>query len=808
MNKKKNTVAIITLVALVVVGVIVVLVTSLGKKKDNNTEASPTPTGGAVQTADAKTDTDSEENPAITPVLTDVDEENFVFEEGMNDIAFTKNGYFYSEDIILKVFSRKGGTIYYTLDGSDPIENGTAYDAAKGISMQSTPGTQPKIYPLSVAAVYDDGTNSGVYVHTYFVGAKVSSRYTTYIFNIVGDPDELDNGPDGIFYGENYEERGMESERGIHLEVLASDGTPVLSQFAGIRVYGAYSRQYWQKSMKLFARSSYDSNYSSFRLSFVDQLRQDGSGTQILNYDKFVLRDSGNDYQFAYVRDELNQVLAAKAGYSDYEAVLPAIAYRNGKYVGFFWLHASYCNDYFLDKYGDNPSLSEDAETSGEFIVLEGGDKFKNSDSDELVSKMADEYEDKYEDFVDRDVSNDDVYKELCQWMDVESYLDFFAINIYLNNKDWPNNNYKCYAYVPAKGESYTEGTVFDGRWRYLVHDMDYTLGLYDQQETQATYDTLKIVMKSSGDRNSPLFTELMARDDCREYFVKKMLDLANGAFSYEYLTSTLKAINDDRADEMVYYYNFLESSHDWGVWTQSEHFQGFTQVIYSFAKDRPARSASYLKSAFSLGNQYKLNITNDGEAKLVINSWTTDAGVNFTGSYFEDYETTVRAMAPIGYEIDYWEVNGAKKTGKNLTITASDIEGTEVNVVLHLKASTDDPIVLYDISARDGDYIVLRNCTASEASLSGYSLTIGDYTYDLPSSKLAANGTLTIYSSNYSGEKEANAPVFEANLSADDVITLKNGSTTVNSLTLPKTHSGFVMRFDVYTREFTEVSK
>ena len=43
---------------------------------------------------------------------------------------------------------------------------------------------------------------------------------------------------------------------------------------------------------------------------------------------------------------------------------------------------------------------------------------------------------------------------------------------IYINNQDWPNNNQKLYAYFPKDG-AYEEGTVRDGRWRWLPHDMD-----------------------------------------------------------------------------------------------------------------------------------------------------------------------------------------------------------------------------------------------------------------------------------------------------------------------------------------------
>lgn len=807
--KQSKKPALIVLAVIVVIGLAAGIAIGVkgGKKTSEKTSGESGTATSEVVSETTEKSSDSEEYTDSTPVVTDVDEEDFQFTEGMNDIAFTKNGNFYSEDFVLKVFSRKGGTIYYTLDGSSPLENGTEYSPEEGIPMESTLGTQPNIYPLSVAAVYEDGTDSGIYVHTYFVGAKVSSRYTTVIFNIVGNPDELDNGPDGIFYGDNYSDRGIESERMIHLEAFESDGTQILSQFAGVRVYGGYSRQNWQKSMKFFARSSYDENNSSFRLSCIDELRLDGTNTQILNFDKFVLRDSGNDYQFAYIRDELNQTLGARAGYDDYEAVRPAICYRNGKYVGLFWLHVSYCDDYFKDKYGSNPSLPEDSETEGEFYVLEGGDSFKSSDeNDETVTALADAYEETYDDFVDRGVTDDSVYKELCDWMDVENYLDYFAFNIYLNNKDWPQNNYKCYAYVAADGESYTEGTVFDGKWRYLLHDADYTLGLYEQQETVAGYDTLKVVMNPSSDRYAPLFTALMDREDCREYFVKKMQDLANGAFSYESLTATLRSMNAERETEMTYYYNFLESSRDPSVWTNAEHFAGYTEIIGVFAKTRPNRSASYLKSKFALGSLYTLTVTNDGGSKLQINSYTTDAGADFTGSYFEDYATTVSAVVPYGKVFDYWEVNGVKNTAATLSVTASDIKDGAVTIVLHVKDDTVSGVYLSRISARDTDYVVLTNSGSSDSDVGGYTISADDAVYTIPANTVIAAGeTLTIYANAAEKDPPENALSMDAPLSAGVTVVCSDGKTELANITLPKTHSGYVLEYDLFTRTYYE---
>jgi hypothetical protein len=355
--------------------------------------------------------------------------------------------------------------------------------------------------------------------------------------------------------------------------------------------------------MKLFARKSYDPDHGKFKLNIFGTL--DADGDEINKYDKLVLRNAGNDFQFAYMRDELAQTLAKAAGFSDYEAVVPAVGYLNGSYYGFYWLHESYCDDYFKEKYGDAP---------GEFVMTSGSEQQKwDSNDDEGAYK--DEYQRLYDKIKALDLTQDENYAQVTAAIDVENYLDYYAFNLYLSNKDWPQNNYKCYRYEAAEGEAYGTG-VFDGRWRYLLHDVDYTFGLYDQKETKANYDTLKQVMDESSDRYAPLFTALMEREDCRTYFAKKMLEYMNGALSTAGILETLDDLCSQRDEELTYYYQYLEglrNNGDDSIWTRSSHLQGYVQQIRDFAASRPAYMAKFLQEDLSV----TVTKTDDGQYVL-----------------------------------------------------------------------------------------------------------------------------------------------------------------------------------------------
>ena len=55
-----------------------------------------------------------------------------------------------------------------------------------------------------------------------------------------------------------YNLRGMESERPVTVQIFDSEGTDLLTQHCGLRISGNYTRGKSQKSLQLFARSSYD----------------------------------------------------------------------------------------------------------------------------------------------------------------------------------------------------------------------------------------------------------------------------------------------------------------------------------------------------------------------------------------------------------------------------------------------------------------------------------------------------------------------------------------------------------------------
>ncbi len=507
---------------------------------------------------------------------------------------------FFNTAVKIGITYPEGAQVYYTTDGSEPTKETNLY--TEPIKLDGATGDFPSCLAIRAKAYYADGSESQTVTHTFFSLLGIDQRFNNIIFSLTGTPDDLFNAPDGLFYGKNFQLRGKQSERPIYVEAINADGTLMFEQGAGVRIFGAASRESSIKSLKLFARKSYDPEHGKFETDIFGTPHINGS--TIDKYDKLVLRNAGNDFQFAYIRDELNQRLAAQAGYTDCEGVVPAVTYLNGEYYGLLWLHETYCDDLLKDKYGGETGLYE---------VIEGSEQYKNTDDDdENTAAAAQEFNDMYNRLAYSDLTDDANYNELASLIDVENYLDNYAFNIIVNNFDWPNNNYKCYRYYPAEGEE-TSGNA-DGRWRFILHDTDYCMGLYEQDVTMASYNNLLDimldnynVMNENGERYSPLFVALLARADCKEYFLAKVKELLNGALSEENIIQTLDDMNNERYSEMQVYYKHLEEMKktDSTIWSWYDEYLNRTENIRKFARSRRGYIVKYLTQQFDLPDGY-----------------------------------------------------------------------------------------------------------------------------------------------------------------------------------------------------------
>lgn len=469
-----------------------------------------------------------------------------------NDILFTPAEYFCSNtiNVELQYDSTRQGTIYYTLDGSEPDENSYIYTGP--IELEASNEESPYVYALRAVVREADGKQSKIYTHNYFVGTNVNTRYSTPVISIVGDEQDFYNETSGILADRNRYARGRKYEKPVYVTALSCDGTIVFEQDCGVRLIGGDSRSYPNPSLKLYARKEYSADRGYFPFDLFETPRYDKEGKTVKKYDKLVLRINGDDSQNTMMRDVLLHRLASLAGFENIESAVPAVVYLNGEYYTLVWVRENYCDGYFKRKYGD---------ADGNFVVIEEceTEKHYNATSDELEINGCKDFNRFYKKYAYSDLTNESNYEELSKLIDVEDYLRYYAFELYSANTDWPNNNLYCYRYYADSENGYSDG-VFDGRWRFLLHDLDYSSAIYNAKEgNPASYNAWKVVMNENASRYSPLFTHLMQRDDCREYFINYTTELADDILAGEKVAEVIDALNDSRRGELPYYFKYVE---------------------------------------------------------------------------------------------------------------------------------------------------------------------------------------------------------------------------------------------------------
>src|SRR5690606_31234791 len=140
-------------------------------------------------------------------------------------------------------------------------------------------------------------------------------------------------------------------------------------------------------------------------------------------FDSFVLRTAGNDHDGAYLRDAFIQSLLGETRL-DTQAYRPAILFINGEYWGIHNIRERGDEDYFDEKYGiDNAELDL---LEGEAEVISGSNEHYIALIDMLRSS---------------DVKDPAVYQAVAEAIDIDNFIDYNAVQIYIDNGDWPGNN-------------------------------------------------------------------------------------------------------------------------------------------------------------------------------------------------------------------------------------------------------------------------------------------------------------------------------------------------------------------------------
>lgn len=487
---------------------------------------------------------------------------------------------FYNEPVKLE-FSNKisGNVIMYSLDGDMPDADAEIYE--EGIVLEDLTSNENRfanipetgfepgnlIFKADIvrAIVYSAGCPaSNEICNTYFIGDDLNGKYKVPVVSLITEKDNLFGDEIGIYVSgnhNNYNQHGKEWERPVHIEIFDTLGNQVIDQNCGIRIHGRGSRGAPQKSFRLYSRYKYGKEY--FEYPFFEQK------PEIEKFKTLVLR-STRDWSGTLFKDELCQYLVQDMNI-DYTACQTVVTFINGEYWGIYSLRERQDRYYIENNYRLTDANPDIIGYDMDNIIIEDG--------------SLDAYTELINFIENTNPESEGFYKGISNSIDIDGLIDYFIVQLYLANTDFPKVNLELWK---LKNDT--------SKWRYFFFDLDAAMYRID-------YDHLSEYNNQIDEyQRFPYYTTYIVRnllnnEDFRNLFYCKF----NHHLSTTLSTGTV--LNNINHFEKLYSPLISEHAYRWHNPVDFVKWEDNVDVLKEFAVQRPVVMAQQLQDNF--GNPF-----------------------------------------------------------------------------------------------------------------------------------------------------------------------------------------------------------
>ena len=563
----------------------------------------------------------------------------------------------------------EGAFITYTTNGSEPTASDKKYTQA--ISITKTTAIRAKVFcegwlsPMSTA-------------QSYIFHPRAM---TVPIFSVQTNDKYLNDESLGLFANNNSKEdkKLHDWRRPVNIEFFPSeDENSAFNQIAETRIQGGASRANALKSMVFYANKRFDPDHKRFSYEFFPDQKPG-----ITEFKSFSLRDGGNDFGDLYFRDAIIQRTMASHVDLDWQAGHTAVLYINGEYMGMLNIRERSNEDNIYSNYDGLEDLD----------VVEIGHEQINGNNmfeEEFKEGTADFYE-QFKAFYSEKGHSMEEYE---QWIDVNEYLNVIAMNFFYGNIDFPGNNL-----VFWRPNDDAVDCPLPKRWRVIVKDTDFGLGLYGRRPD---FNTIDLLYNPQNHQDSNwAFTEPATRllknmledPDILKLFINKcclfMGDFMNGKGTGE----IIDLIKDEAMEEFVAHRDKFNPG--WGWWAvdnRSDIENKFAEAK-RWAENRPNNFYRFIGDQWYLGKAIPVTINKgngDKVESVTVNDYKLSKGV-FDGKLFPSTELYISSMASGDNSIIGWRVIYNPSTDDEEIET---FDGNDVTFILkNCKSATIEPI-------------------------------------------------------------------------------------------------------------------
>ena len=417
-------------------------------------------------------------------------------------------------------------TVRYTLDGTDPTAESPIYN--EPIEIRKNTVLRARSFREGVEA-------SMVVSQTYLI----STYHTMPVVCITTDPDHLWNEENGMFaYGPNvdineptpwfkYATYGQKNWFGGWVEYYDENGTQQFSQGMTFRVMGQYSLDMPHKSLYIKADGQY--GVDSFDYALFEE-------RDYTSYASFVLRNGGQDGKFTRVLDGMMARIVDQSGSPvANQAWKPVIVYINGEYWGHYNMRERAGAAMVAQHEGWlNPDDIDLLESSG-------------TSSSQIVQGSNKDYKKIYERVRDGDLNADPkLLADVEANFDIDNMFDYYIFESFFGNTDPGNIRY------------YRNTKSGDGKWRYLLYDLDWGLfnSTYKEKGKEYATGAVTYYMNKNGAgaqkiKANVFLRKLVEVPQYREKFLTRYAELFNSVLTSEYMENLFLEMIEEIQPEM-----------------------------------------------------------------------------------------------------------------------------------------------------------------------------------------------------------------------------------------------------------------
>jgi len=284
-----------------------------------------------------------------------------------------------------------------------------------------------------------------------------------------------------------------------------------------------------------------------------------------------------------------------------------------------------------------------------------------------------------WDDLIAQTYENQSLSLEAIQeFIDIESLSDYYIVEIYSANKDWPGNNNSCWRFADEKNK--TESGASDGRWRWYLYDLDEAF-----QEPQL--NVLERIIRPSHANNPDypayILNRLLKDGSFEQYFITRFLDLINTTFVPQRVISLIDAAEASLEVDIPWQIQRWNTPRSVAVWKDS------IQTMRDFALKRAEIQRQQLRDFFELAEPYRVTVdvalkngagielaqapgsiklntltlgVSDSELALPVaashkpKAITPYLSLPWSGQYFQAMPLEIAAEARPGYRFAYWQ--------------------------------------------------------------------------------------------------------------------------------------------------------